>query len=129
MFQKKRKQFDSAEHRVNEEEQAKFSSQAKRNNYNASNQPKNNAKAAKGGKNANIPKWKADSLAFRAVLKQNRSEGLTKEESNMMQKVEAQKEDSMVKCPYCGRTFNEQAGNRHISFCEQQAKKKGIKKR
>lgn len=29
----------------------------------------------------------------------------------------------MVKCPVCGRKFNETAGPRHIKFCEEKNKK------
>lgn len=30
--------------------------------------------------------------------------------------------DMMVTCNYCGRKFNETAGNRHIAFCQSKAK-------
>ena len=40
-----------------------------------------------------------------------------------------QASDSMVKCHVCGRKFNEEAGKRHIKFCEEKAKKDAFKKK
>ena len=77
-------------------------------------------------KNEKIPKWKAQSMAFRAGLKQNRNEEIDPREAAM---VKAAEENSMVKCHVCGRTFNETAGPRHIKFCEEKAKKDGFKKK
>lgn len=35
--------------------------------------------------------------------------------------------DSM-NCQFCGRNFSEAAGKRHIPFCEESQRKKGIRK-
>ena len=77
-------------------------------------------------KNEKIPKWKADSLKFRAVLQQNRGKEMSKQEKVMMEKAN---EQSTVKCHICGRKFNEEAGIRHIKFCEEQAKKNAMKRK
>ena len=55
-------------------------------------------------KDEKIPKWKADSLKFRAVLKENRKEDLDPQEKAMVQQANNQ---STVKCHICGRKFNE----------------------
>ena len=33
----------------------------------------------------------------------------------------------MIKCKFCGRTFNESAGKRHIVHCEKKAKENQFK--
>lgn len=65
-------------------------------------------------KNQKLPKWKAESLAFRAVLKQGKNQQMDSKEAAMLKQVEDQ---SGVKCPHCGRKFNDTAGPRHIKFC------------
>lgn len=77
-------------------------------------------------KNQKIPKWKAQSLAFRAGLKQTRNEPLDPREAAMMQQAQ---NEMGVKCPHCGRKFNDTAGPKHIKFCEEQAKKNMMKKK
>lgn len=43
--------------------------------------------------------------------------------------IQQAQEDSGVKCPHCGRKFNQQAGPRHIKFCEEQSRKNMMKKK
>ena len=43
--------------------------------------------------------------------------------------MEKANEQSTVKCHICGRKFNEEAGIRHIKFCEEQAKKNAMKRK
>jgi membrane protease subunit (stomatin/prohibitin family) len=89
-------------------------------------------KKVKEMKNAKMPKWKAESTAFRSMLQQERNQGpMTAAQQNEYKKAqEALKEASgYVKCPTCGRSFNEKAGQRHISFCAEQAKKTAMKRR
>ena len=64
-----------------------------------------------------MAKWKAQSLAFRAILKQNQKGKLSEEDKKMIQQSKEVEQQGMVKCPHCGRTFNETAGPRHINFC------------
>ncbi len=61
-----------------------------------------------------MPKWKAQSLAFRAVLKENRGGAIDPKEAAIIQQAQ---NDEGVKCHICGRKFNESAGPRHIKFC------------
>lgn len=73
-----------------------------------------------------VPKWKAESLQLRAGIKQARGSGLTKEEQQMNEMAQ---KSGYIKCHVCGRSFNEQAGQRHIPFCEAQAKKNQMRRR
>lgn len=34
----------------------------------------------------------------------------------------------MIKCPHCGRSFNQNSGPKHINFCETQSKKNKMKR-
>lgn len=116
VFQKKRKEFNAQEHRIVANEQIKLMKKG------AIVEKKIEEKKAK----EKIPKWKAESLQFRAGLKQARGSGPTREEQQMLDM--AQKNNS-IKCHVCGRTFNEEAGKRHVPFCEAQAKKNQMKRR
>lgn len=73
-----------------------------------------------------VPKWKAESLAFRAQLKQNRGDKVSGEDMKMIQQAE---DTSRIQCKFCGRKFNEQAATRHIKFCEEQSRKNALKKK
>lgn len=75
-----------------------------------------------------IPKWKAESLQLRAGIKQARSNDYvpSKEEQRLLDQAKA---NDMVKCQFCGRSFNEKAASRHIPFCEAQQKKNMMKRR
>lgn len=85
-------------------------------------QSKQPAKEEKGGK---IPKWKQQSLAFRAGLKQGKGTELTQEEKQATENANG----DMIQCKFCGRKFNETAGKRHIAFCETKSKQTAMKKR
>ena len=63
-------------------------------------------------KEEEIPKWKLQSAAFRAGLKQGRGGTLTAEEKQMTDQA-----SNMVQCSFCGRKFNAEAAKRHIPFC------------
>lgn len=65
-------------------------------------------------KTEKLPKWKADSLAFRAQMKQNRGAKVSASDQAMLNKAE---EFDRVQCKFCGRKFNSQAAQRHIKFC------------
>lgn len=43
--------------------------------------------------------------------------------------IEQAQNETGVKCPHCGRKFNDTAGPRHIKFCEEQAKKNQMKQK
>lgn len=65
-------------------------------------------------------------MAFRAVLKDNRGGPVDPKEAAMLKEAQ---DSSLVKCPICGRTFNETAGPRHIKVCQEKAKKESFKKK
>jgi predicted alpha/beta hydrolase family esterase len=75
-----------------------------------------------------IPKWKAESLALRSGIKASRDDDYvpTKEEKQIL---EAAKNSHLTKCQFCGRSFNEQAAQKHIPFCESQQKKNQMRKK
>lgn len=43
--------------------------------------------------------------------------------------LDQSKQQSTVRCHVCGRTFSDQAGQRHIPFCEAQNKKNALRKK
>jgi sulfur relay (sulfurtransferase) complex TusBCD TusD component (DsrE family) len=78
-----------------------------------------------------MPKWKQESLQFRMGLKQAKGDNYnpTKEERKLMEQAQQAEQANNVKCHICGRTFNPEAGKRHVAFCEAQAKKNQMKRR
>ena len=93
VFQKKRKEFDSQKHRLVAQEQKQLMRKGE--------VVERKMEAVK--KTEKIPKWKADSMKFRAGLKENRKEGLDPHEKAMIEQANNQ---SMVQCHICGRKFN-----------------------
>ena len=68
-----------------------------------------------------MPKWKQQSLAFRAGLKQSQGKPQTQEQKMMNKKLQQQM-DTRIQCNFCGRKFEEAAAKRHIPFCETKSK-------
>ncbi|CAJ1382035.1 unnamed protein product [Effrenium voratum] len=75
-----------------------------------------------------VPKWKAQSLAFRQAIlaaKGTSDPEAAKKAAELQKELNAANlasggnalEADMVKCPHCGRTFNQEAGQRHIAIC------------
>ena len=104
VFQKKRKELNTQEQRMVDNQQKKLMKRGELIEQKIKEQEKNQK----------IPKWKAESMALRAGLKLNRNEALDPREAAMIQQAQ---NDAGVKCPHCGRKFNENAGSRHIKFC------------
>ncbi len=73
-----------------------------------------------------IPKWKQDSMAFQAIMKQNKGAKLSQEEQLA---IDSGHKDSLIKCQYCGRSFNEQAAQKHTVICERNHKKSQMRKK
>lgn len=136
VFLEKRKEFDSHKHRVEGTEMASLSSTNKRSQStnNTTSTTNNSIKAAKHSShqsNAALPKWKADSLAFRQAMKQARQVSVAEKKSKETGIPLAQLLPSnptndpandpvyatYIQCPTCGRRFNEMAGARHIPKC------------
>mmetsp|Transcript_13732 Transcript_13732/g.14295 ORF Transcript_13732/g.14295 Transcript_13732/m.14295 type:complete len:107 (+) Transcript_13732:2095-2415(+) len=77
-----------------------------------------------------MPKWKADSEAFRQAMKQARQVSLAQKKSQetgipLAKLLPSKPSDpandpvyaGYIQCPTCGRRFNETAGARHIPKC------------
>lgn len=78
------------------------------------------AGAGAGGKKNN---WKAKSEALRQAMMANRQYNKAVKEGKdprdiPMPAAPAAEQVGMVPCPHCGRTFNEQAAERHIPRCK-----------
>jgi DNA repair exonuclease SbcCD ATPase subunit len=65
-------------------------------------------------KKEKVPKWKKESEAFR---------------SRLGNKEVAEPVDDRIECPSCGRKFNEDAAERHISKCVQRTSMANFKKK
>lgn len=117
VFQQKRKQFNSAANRLSEFDNA---SELIANAYRLEREkPKGSAKGSQG-----VPKWKQKSLAFRQAILAAKAAG-GDSEARVKADIIQQKLDAvgggadpdMTRCPHCGRTFNREAGERHIAVC------------
>ena len=64
----------------------------------------------------NFPKWKKQSEALRAVMKDSKG-NFHKYDSEFIR--EGLNKDKYVKCEGCGRLFNEKAAERHVETCLQ----------
>lgn len=81
--------------------------------------PAPKAAPAKPQTEGKLPKWKIQSMQFQAAMKANSGSGSGGGASNFNPSFEAsQPPDDRIDCQWCGRKFNEQAGNRHIPVCE-----------
>eukprot|EP00930_Biecheleria_cincta_P008393 TRINITY_DN109822_c0_g1_i1.p1 TRINITY_DN109822_c0_g1~~TRINITY_DN109822_c0_g1_i1.p1 ORF type:complete len:404 (+),score=101.58 TRINITY_DN109822_c0_g1_i1:137-1348(+) len=123
VFQQKRKQFNSAANRLGEFENANELIAKASQIEKEKEVPKKEAKPGK------VPKWKAESLAFRQAILAAKGAGGDEEAqqkaNELQQQLGAIKEAAgdevdpdMLKCPHCGRTFNKEAGERHVKICQ-----------
>ncbi|KAM3129671.1 Zinc finger C2HC domain-containing protein 1A [Paramecium bursaria] len=130
VFQQKRKAFDMKEQRIIDDQHAKLlqekelqeklelkKQQQIKNKPQVDNRPLNAAKK---------PKWKAQSEAFRAILKQNKGEEMTQEQKFAIQEAE---DIGRIQCDHCGRKFNDSVAKKHIPLCAEKAKIKAVQKR
>ncbi|CEM07060.1 unnamed protein product [Vitrella brassicaformis CCMP3155] len=124
VFQQKRKPFDVAALRVSGVDGGPEALRRLRHD-----QRKAKRKTGQGsGGDAPIkktPAWKQQSEAFRAAIAASRA---TTDEARQeaQARLDAVGPDpSMVSCPHCGRTFNQDAAKRHIPICEKTFAKKG----
>ena len=118
VFQQKRKEFNAQDQRLVEKEQKKLMKRGEA--------VERKLEEKKGREK--VPKWKAESLQLRAGIKNARSDDYvpTKEDQRVLEQA---KNSGMVKCQFCGRSFNEQASIKHIPFCESQQKKNQIRRK
>lgn len=68
---------------------------------------------------SNIPKWKQESLAFRAAMKNSRGEALS---SNEAFQFNQQMNSNLVPCKFCNKKFASETHAKHIVFCEKKSK-------
>jgi hypothetical protein len=134
VFIEKRKEFDSQKHRVEGTEMAALPTNKRSQSASATTAPNNSsiksAKHSSHRSNSALPKWKADSDAFRQAMKQARQVSVAEKKSKetgipLAQLLPSKPSDpandpiyaSYIQCPTCGRRFNETAGARHIPKC------------
>lgn len=71
--------------------------------------------------------WEVESLKLRQLMREAKGlppPPMNKHEKELLNKYEDQ---SKVKCPVCGRSFESKAGERHIKFCQEKAKQNQYK--
>lgn len=123
VFSQKRKQFNSAADRLGDLENAQqLIANAKK--IEKEKEKMQSKKAAPGKSDGGtVPEWKKKSLAFRAAILA--AKGDAGDESAAAEAMELQgqldaaggADSQMLKCPHCGRTFNKEAGERHVVIC------------
>ncbi|KAF4740306.1 zinc finger, C2HC-type containing [Perkinsus olseni] len=109
VFKEKRREFDTVANRLhgfeNKEQLIRKALQEKK----------------RGPQRAKPTKWKQQSEAFRAAIASCRSSDPFTQQLAAAKFAELQAEHErqhMVKCPHCGRTFNDEASKRHIPICQ-----------
>ncbi|KAF4687619.1 zinc finger, C2HC-type containing [Perkinsus olseni] len=109
VFKEKRREFDTVANRLhgfeNKEQLIRKALQEKK----------------RGPQRAKPTKWKQQSEAFRAAIASCRSSDPFAQQMAAAKFAELQAEHErqhMVKCPHCGRTFNDEASKRHIPICQ-----------
>jgi len=123
VFQQKRKAFNVAEQRqIDEIKEMQAENKYKKKPTKQAEKPK--------AKEGAIPKWKMQSAMLRNGLRGMRKDGdngggnVNAEEAAIVQKFN---ETQMMRCPHCNRTFSDEAGKRHLPFCEKKAKEAKLK--
>jgi len=120
VFMQKRKAFDSVSNRLGELDNAgELIANAKKNEKELENPKPKPEKTAQA-----VPEWQKKSLAFRqAMLAAKAATGDVEagvkaaEIKKQLDAAGGSESSDMVKCPHCGRTFNKEAGERHVAIC------------
>lgn len=83
--------------------------------------------AANGGKAKEVPAWKKKSLEFRAAMLASKvatgdveAEAKQKQVNQELSAIggnDPANDPSKLVCPHCGRSFNKEAGARHVEIC------------
>ncbi|CAD8105534.1 unnamed protein product [Paramecium sonneborni] len=123
VFQQKRKVFNSQKQRQIEQEesgQGKSVGMKKQIQKQGLKQQVQKQQQVKNEK----PKWKAQSEAFRAIIRQAKGQKLTKEEQVQLNGA-MESAQELVQCKFCNRKFNVEAAKKHIVFCETKSKQCG----
>lgn len=122
VFVNKRQQFSSAANRLGEFEDAQqLIANAERQEASREAPEK---KVRPANASDKVPAWKKKSLEFRqamAAAKAATGDESAQEKVDEIQKqltaVGNQADPDKMKCPHCGRTFNKEAGERHVAIC------------
>jgi len=141
VFRDKRKAFNSAANRLGELEgadkliqnakvigkEAKAVSVEQKEAQAPNAGPGGGRKSPTGDNRKAVPAWKKKSLEFRAAMLASKASTGDKEavakEADLRQQLAAAggndpaNDPSKMQCPHCGRTFNKEAGQRHIDIC------------
>ncbi|CAK91220.1 unnamed protein product (macronuclear) [Paramecium tetraurelia] len=130
VFQQKRKVFNSQKQRqIEAEDNVKGRGGAMKRQV--QKQPMKQGQKQQQQVKSEKPKWKAQSEAFRAIIRQAKGQRLTKEEQTSLSGAMESAQD-LVQCKFCNRKFNTEAAKKHIVFCETKAKqcgKSGVQKK
>ena len=119
VFQKKRKVFNTQKQRINDYEQASLMKQGAIE--------EKRLKKINKTKQEKIPKWKQQSMEFRAICnpgKNNNNFG----KNNIMKNNNDVITSSYIHCQYCDRKYNEEAYNKHLNGCKRRYEEALIKK-
>lgn len=115
VFQKKRKQFDSAKMRVEgipELKELNDQSKKGKNRLNAT-------KAQKPPPADSKSKWKAQSEQFREAMRAIKDSAPTNASAGaVMAPPKPYVDPTLVECPHCQRRYNDKAAERHIPLCK-----------
>ena len=119
VFQKKRKAFNIQKQRINDYEQASLMKQGaieekRLKKINKMNQGK-------------IPKWKQQSMEFRAICNPGKNKN-NFGKNNIMKNNNDIITSSYIHCQYCDRKYNEEAYNKHLNGCKRRYEEALIKK-
>lgn len=119
VFLQKRKQFSSAASRLGDLDNAnELIANAQRFERDRVKSAPSRAKAE-----ASVPEWKRKSLSCRAAILAAKAAagdpGAAEKADVLQRKLEdaGGADADMTRCPHCGRTFNKEAGERHIAIC------------
>merc|ERR1711957_174212 len=133
VFCEKRKKFNSAANRLGDQENA---AQLIKNAQKIEKQveAKKDAPGEAKAKEKAMPKWKRESLEFRAAMLAAKGSEDPDKNKAALAAVQAELgaagpavDPSKVVCPHCSRSFNKEAGERHVAICQNLNAKKGAR--
>lgn len=115
VFVEKRKKFNTAQQRLEDFEGA----QDLIANATKLEREKETGGQKKREKDSKRAKWRAESESFRAAIQIARATDDGERAAAEAKLAQLEREDdSKVRCPHCGRTFNAEAGKRHMPICQ-----------
>lgn len=132
VFMKKRKAFDSAKMRIQDNpELVQIIAKTKKEEMKQSKKPKRPPQQEEVPiENTGAPKWKNQSQAFREAMRAARECGKAQAAGAPLPPPKPSAPDpSLILCQHCGRRFNEKAAERHIPQCQNIKAKPTVLKR